>query len=93
MSGGRWGYNGHMTLDNLRERLRRQPFKPLRVCTSDGKAYDVLHPEMMMLTKTWVSIAIYDQSASSDEVPDRDVHISPMHITATEDLPEASNAA
>ncbi|MFW5681568.1 MAG: hypothetical protein ACOC1G_01050 [Phycisphaeraceae bacterium] len=82
-----------MNLDNLRERLRRQPFKPFRVHLSDGKSYDVLHPEMMLLTKSWVSIAIYDETPDRDAVPDRDVHISPMHITSTEDLPEKQSAA
>jgi hypothetical protein len=82
-----------MNLDNLRERLRRQPFKPFRVHLSDGKSYDVLHPEMMLLTKSWVSIAIYDSTPDREAVPDRDVHISPMHITSTEDLPEKQSAA
>lgn len=82
-----------MNLDNLRERLRRQPFKPFRVHLSDGKSYDVLHPEMMLLTKSWVSIAIYDAKPDRDAVPDRDVHISPMHITSTEDLPAKQSAA
>lgn len=82
-----------MNLDKLRERLRRQPFKPFRVHLSDGKSYDVLHPEMLLITKTWLVIAVFDEGVKSDDYPDREVHVSPMHVTATEDLPHSQNAA
>ena len=31
---------------------RKQPFTGIRIHISDGQAYEVLHPEMMMVTRT-----------------------------------------
>jgi len=38
-----------MSPEALRQELRRQPFVPLRVYLTDGKVYEVRHPEMVLL--------------------------------------------
>ena len=79
-----------MTADAVFARLRRRPFVPFRLILSSGTTYDVLHPEMLFISKSGVTFAIYDkdQRPSPDEIPIRESLISFLHIAATEDLPQ-----
>ena len=61
--------------------LRKQPFKPVRVFISDGKSYDVSHPEMMMVGRTEVFIGLL---SDGDPVYDRFAYCDPVHITRIE---------
>jgi hypothetical protein len=38
-----------MTPNDLREDLRAQPFRPIRLVVSDGSHYDIQHPELCMV--------------------------------------------
>lgn len=42
----------------LRALLRREPFLPLRLHLTDGKYYDIRHPEMALPTRTTVELGI-----------------------------------
>jgi hypothetical protein len=68
---------------DLLEHLRKQPFQPIRVFISDGKSYDVRHPEMMLITRTEVVIAL---DPGVDEVPERKAYCDPVHITRVEPI-------
>jgi len=70
-----------MRPDDLREHLRRSPFQPLRVYLSDGSSYEVRHPEMMLVTRSEVIIAI---DPGDDAVPEKKVFCDPIHITRVE---------
>jgi hypothetical protein len=78
-----------MTAEAVFARLRRRPFVPFRIILSSGTTYDILHPEMLFVSKSGVTVAIYDKSQkpSPDEIPVRESLISFLHIAATEDLP------
>ena len=39
-----------MNPKSFRVELRRQPFVPLRIFLTDGKTYDIRHPEMAIVT-------------------------------------------
>lgn len=84
-----------MTADALFARLRRRPFVPFRLILSSGTTYDVLHPEMLFISKSGLTIAIYDkdQRPSPDEIPMRESLVSYLHVAATEDLPQPANRA
>lgn len=43
---------------DLQRYLRRQPFAPFRVVTSDGTTYDIRHPEMVLLSRRAVDIGL-----------------------------------
>jgi hypothetical protein len=58
--------------------LKREPFRPLRICISDGSTYDVPHPEFMIVTRTDVAIAL---KLTEGDLPDRMVFCDPLHIT------------
>lgn len=84
-----------MTADAVFARLRRRPFVPFRIILSSGTAYDILHPEMLFISKSGVTVAIYDkdQRPSPDEIPMRESLVSFLHIAATEDLPQPAMRA
>jgi hypothetical protein len=77
-----------MSSDTIWQRLRRTPFTAFRLRVSDGKYYDILHPEMVGLTKQSVNIFVYDRGAKpGQDIPARQVIISPLHVTSVEDIP------
>lgn len=84
-----------MTADAVFARLRRQPFVPFRLILSSGTTYDVLDHEMLFVSKSGVTVAIYDkdQRPSPDEIPVRESLVSFLHIAATEDLPRPTMRA
>ncbi len=84
-----------MTADAVFARLRRRPFVPFRLILSSGTTYDVLHPEMLFISKSGIAVAIYDkdQRPSPDEIPLRESLISFLHVAATEDLPQPMSRA
>ena len=88
-------YDLGMTADAIFARLRRRPFVPFRLILSSGTSYDILHPEMLFVSKSGVTVALYDpdQRPSQDEIPARESLVSFLHIAATEDLPEQSRRA
>lgn len=77
-----------MSTDTIWQRIRQRRWKPFRLKTSDGDRYDVLHPEMIFVSKTSLTIALYDRGEKPGvEPPQRQVFVSPLHVTAVEDLP------
>ena len=78
-----------MTVDALFTRLRRRPFVPFRLILLSGTTYDILHPEMLFVSKSGLTVAIYDrdQRPVPDEIPVREALVSYLHVAATEDLP------
>ena len=80
-----------MTSDTLFSRIREKPFKSFRLNTSDGKHYDVTHPEMIYVGKSRIVVALYQAGENPDEeAAERDVVISPLHVASLEDLPTST---
>ncbi len=67
----------------IQAHLRKQPFRPIRVYISDGSSCDVRHPEMAIVSRTEVVIALY---AGDDDIPERFAYCDPVHITRIEPL-------
>ena len=47
-----------MRPEDVREFLRRQPFRPFRLTLTDGRTYDVMHPELAMVGRSWVEVGL-----------------------------------
>lgn len=47
-------------IKDVRERLDKRPFEPFRICLTDGRTYDIAHPELCMLGRTTVYVGIPD---------------------------------
>lgn len=81
------GYTQVMVAKELLDLQRQSPFAGLRIHVSDGHAYEVRHPEMMLVTRTLVVIALPNGDQSNgDDVPERKVYCDPVHITQVEPL-------
>jgi hypothetical protein len=76
-----------MTADVVFARLRRRPFTPFRLHLSEDKFHDVLHSAMMIVSKSGITLAIYDSNQTFDDLPARDMYISLPDVVSTEDLP------
>jgi hypothetical protein len=65
--------------------LRRQPFQPFRITLSDGRNYDVLHPEMAMVGRSTVAIGMPGPNRN-DPIYDHLVTVSLLHVMQVEPL-------
>ena len=70
--------------DEIETQRRQRPFMPFRIHMSDGSYYDVRHPEMALITRRVISIAIYEGGDVS--MPERAVFCDPVHVTRLEPL-------
>ena len=72
-----------MTVQTFQKLLTKRPFQPFRLVMSSGKAYEIRHPEMAMLTRSDILVGI---DATDDGVPaDFDI-CSLLHVSAIEPL-------
>jgi len=70
-----------MTMEWIRDFIRREPFEPFVVRLSNGEAHEILHPECVAITKSKVVITYPEE--------DRVVHCSLIHVNAVELLQRA----
>ena len=71
-----------MDRETIQDLLTRQPFEPFFVRTSRGEVYEVRHPEMAILMKAKLIVALPSDSPS--EPPSRATTLSLLHITSIE---------
>jgi hypothetical protein len=74
-----------MRPEGIRMLLRRQPFRPLRITLTDGRTYDVLHPELALLGRSYMEVGLPKQE-DPDNIADRLITISLLHIMQIEPL-------
>jgi len=78
-----------MSPSEILNHLKRRPFDGLRFSISDGRRYDVRHPDRVLVTASQVHIAL---PPIVDGVPTgENVYIDPLHITSLEPLPVRKN--
>jgi hypothetical protein len=73
----------------MKERLRKQPWVPLRIVTSSGESYEVTHPELVLIGQR--DLHVGTASPKDPTTYDQVARIALMHITAMEDLPAAKS--
>ena len=79
----------NMHPDEVLRAVRRQPFIPFRLHVSDGSAYDVRHPETILVTRRAAILAIPDDPAYPAE---RAVTVAMVHISRLEELAGATTS-
>jgi hypothetical protein len=72
-----------MRPEDLREFLRRQPFQPFRLTLTDGRSYDVMHPELAFVGRSYVTVGLA-RPGDPDNIADRAVTVSLLHIMEIE---------
>jgi hypothetical protein len=75
----------------VRELLKRQPFRPFRMHMSNGQFFDVLHPELAMVTRS--EIVVSSPVPDSDDPIGEGIHlVSVLHINSIAILPRAAGS-
>ena len=69
--------------------LRREPFHPFRITLTDGRIYDVRHPEMAMVGRSTVAIGL-PANGKDETIYDRLVTVDLLHIMQTEHVDTAA---
>ena len=67
-----------MNPKEILELLRRRPFEPFRVVTTDGTGYEIFHPELVVPMARSVFIAIGGRA--SNGAPESFVIVSYIHV-------------
>jgi hypothetical protein len=77
-----------MRPEEFKELLNAKPFVPLRIYMTDGKTYDVLHPEFVLVLRARVDIGIPADPIVG--IMDHVEHCSLLHIVRVEPLQTAA---
>jgi hypothetical protein len=72
-----------MSHQDLIDLLRTRPFRPFRIYATDGRTYDVRHPDQALVLRTRVILPL---ASNPDEVADRSEHLALVHIIRAEGL-------
>jgi hypothetical protein len=78
-----------MDPENLLELVRHRPFEPFRLIVTDGKSYDVRHPETILVTRRTIFVSVPRQNQEQPPFDRVDV-VSSLHVTRLEPLTSAS---
>lgn len=70
---------------DLLELVRRRPFVPIRIHTTDGQSYEVRHPERIIVLPTRAIVPI----GGDDGFTERVEHVAIAHVVRIEDLAES----
>jgi hypothetical protein len=71
--------------DDIQGRLRGRPFSPTRIVTTTGQTYDIYHPDLVLVGRTFVIIGI--PSREKPTQAEQVTQVALMHITELRDLP------
>ncbi len=71
------------TASQLKELMENQPFKPFRICMSDGKMFDITNHDMALIGKNSVEVG---RNIDTDGFAEYFSRCAIIHITRLEDL-------
>jgi hypothetical protein len=80
-----------MRPEELKELLKARPFVPLRIHLTDGRQFDIYHPDRVLVLRGRVDIGVAPDPAS--DILDRVEHCSLLHIVRVEELPPVGQGA
>ena len=75
-----------MNAQDLLELLRARPFAPFRIFASDGRTYDVRHPDQALVLRSRVILPL----ASDSDVSELSEHLALNHIVRAEEISAAA---
>ena len=76
-----------MTAEDIVELLEERPFTTLRLPLSDGRSYDIRHPEMAIVTPTIVAVGLTTNGQS--RLAERVTHCAISQIVEVEPIESA----
>ena len=72
-----------MRPDDVRDFVNKRPFQPFRITLTDGRSYEVRHPELAMVGRSEILIGV-PAPDESEPVYDRLVTVSLIYIMQIE---------
>jgi hypothetical protein len=77
--------------EDIRARLRQQPFRPFRLLASEVLRYDINHPELVLVGQRDVAIGL--PSTENPAIYDQLIRVAMVHVVGLEDLPAPASGA
>ena len=72
-----------MRPEDIRGFLQQSPFRPFRVTLTDGRTYEVRHPELAMVWRSTIAIGL-PAPTETNPVYDKLVTVSLLHVMQVE---------
>jgi len=72
-----------MNSETIREMLYGQPFEPFEICMSDGRRFEVRHPELAIVAADHVAVG---SAGPEPEIASRIHLLALRHVTSTAPL-------
>jgi hypothetical protein len=73
-----------MSPHDVREFVRARPFVPFRIHTSEGRAYDVRHPDEAMVLTTRVVLPV--RTKANGDFAESLEHVALAHVVRIEEM-------
>jgi hypothetical protein len=81
-----------MTPEDLRLLVKRKPFKPFRITMATSEAFDVLHPELLLVGRSIAALGLAKSSIEEEPIADniiwldlnQIVHVQPVTLPASQ---------
>ena len=70
--------------EDIQKRLHERPFKPFRIIGSEGLNFDVRHPDLVFVGRTYIIIGSPDKKTPT--IFDQVTHLALVHIVALEEF-------
>lgn len=77
-----------MRPEALKELLSVRPFVPFRIHMTDGKTFDIYHPDRVLVLRSRIDIGVKPDPVS--EVLEKVEHCSLLHVVRIKELPPTS---
>jgi hypothetical protein len=74
----------HEDHEELQEAARRQPFEPFRLILTTGDAYDIRHPDLIMVGRRSALVGVTNDPHGA--AYDRTIKVDLLHVAGIEDL-------
>lgn len=71
--------------EDIQDRLRERPFCPVRLIASEGRRYDIYHPDLVLVGQRDLTIGY--PGPDNPTIYDRVVRVAIVHLVGLEDLP------
>lgn len=76
---------------DIRDRLREQPFRPLRLVLTTGQTYDIDHPDLLWVTQRDVHVGLPNKDDPT--LPDQTTRVAILHLVEMRDLVKPPTAS
>lgn len=77
--------------EEVLKRLKQQPFYPVRLIVSEGRRYDIFHPDLVLVGKR--DLTIGRPAAQNAAIYDQVDRVALVHLVAMEDLPATQTSS